>query len=175
MTEQKNEVQENNIWLTGAGVVVVGLIIGFLAGWFWQQNNSRIRIVDDAPEFLATSTPRSAGLPETVYQKIDTPAFVAVDDQRAGSLVFIKHTESAKPTWIAVREIIDGKIGNILGAEMVVGNTDDVPVSLLRATKAGEKYAVFLYQENGDGEFGFKTDYLIVNGNTPVSAMFVAE
>lgn len=182
MKEQTNGVEtnteENNVWMIGAGLLVVGLIIGFLVGWYWQKNSSQVTLIDSAQDnasttaVLATSTVPAL---VTTYQTIDTPAFVSVDDQRAGGLVFIKHAEASKPTWIAVREVIDGSIGNIIGAEMVTGATDDVPVTLLRPTKAGQKYAVFLYQDNGDGQFDFKTDLLIVQNNVPVATMFTAQ
>jgi len=170
--------EENNVWMVGAGMLVAGLVVGFLIGWYWHKNTSQVSVdetLDNATtttEVLATSTVPAL---ETVYKTIDTPDFVSVDDQPAGSLVFIKHTEASKPTWIAVREIVDGAIGNIIGAGMVTGATDDVPVTLLRPTKAGLGYALYLYQDNGDGQFDFKTDLLVMQNGVPVSAMFTAQ
>ena len=160
-----------------------GLIVGFLVGWFWHKNSSdQVSVVDDSETSASTTdvtgnVSGSSTVPmlETTYQTIDAPASVSVDDQKAGSLVFVKHTDASKPTWIAVREIVNGSIGNILGAGMVTSTTDDVPVSLLRPTKAGSQYAIFLYQDNGDGTFDSRKDMLIEQGGSPVSAMFTAQ
>lgn len=181
MKEQKNAVDvnagENNVWMFGAQVLIVGLIAGFLIGWFWHKNTSEIKVSDEAQKssMASNSATSTTPVPEIIYKTIEAPAFVSVDDQRAGGLVFIKHVEAKKPTWIAIRDVEDGEIGNILGAEMITGETDDVPVTLLRQTEAGEKYSVFLYQDEGDGEFDFKTDLLITQNKKPVSATFVAQ
>jgi hypothetical protein len=171
-------VVAKNVWWIGAGVLVAGLIVGFLVGWFWQKNVSQSAINDEeqgnasTTEVLSTSTVPALA---TTYQTIVAPAFVSVDDQRAGGLVFVKHVESTNPTWIAVRDIDGQSVGNILGAAMVTGASDDVPVTLLRPTVAGEKYAIFLYQDDGNGQFDFKKDLLIMQNNMPVAAMFTAQ
>lgn len=180
MKDQTNRAEVNegsNMWLVGGVMLVAGLIIGFLVGWFWQKSMYQSGITDDLLNGTSTSILATSIIPTltTVYQTVDAPAFVSVDDQRAGGLVFIKHVEATKPTWIAVREIIDGSIGNILGAEMITSATDDVPVTLLRSTKAGGRYAVFLYQDDNDGQFDSKKDLLITQNNTPVAAMFAAQ
>jgi hypothetical protein len=176
MAEQINTEGENNVWLIGAGMLVVGIVVGFLIGWFWQKNDFQAGI-NNLQNGTSTAIVSSSTVPalETIYKSVDTPAFVSVDDQRAGTLVFIKHTEVSKPTWITVREIVNGSVGNILGAEMVTSATDDVPVTVLRPTVAGQEYAVFLYQDDGDGQFDFKTDLLVMQNNAPVAAMFTAQ
>ena len=181
MKEQNNGAGANeganNVWMIGAGMLVVGLIIGFIIGWFWQKNASEGTLGDDVNSTLDLSTSTTNVVPtlSTTYKTFEASSTVSVDDQKAGSLVFIKHVDVSSPTWIAVRETVDGAIGNILGAEMVTGATDDIPVTLLRPTKTGEKYAVFLYQDNGDGEFSFKTDSLITNNSVPVATEFTAQ
>jgi LPXTG-motif cell wall-anchored protein len=176
MTEQTNTGEAKNVWMIGVGMLVVGLIVGFLVGWFWQKNVSQ-GSVDESQNSTSTEVLSTSTVPAlaTAYKTIDTPAVVSIDDQRAGSLVFVKHTEVSKPTWIAVREIADESIGNIIGAGMVTATTDDVPVTLLRPTTAGEKYAIFLYQDNGDGQFDFKTDLLVTQNGQPVATAFTAQ
>jgi hypothetical protein len=182
MKEQTNmggaNAGENNVWMIGAGMLVVGLIVGFLVGWFWPKGGASSDVIDEtqnnASSTVVLSTSTVPAL-TTVYKTIDAPASVSVDDQKAGNLVFIKHAEVSKPSWIAVREIVNDSIGNILGAGMVTGATDDVPVTLLRPTKVDGKYAVFLYQDNGDGRFDSQKDLLIMQNNTPVLAMFTAQ
>jgi len=182
MKDQMNEGSwTENVWMVGAGMLVVGLIVGFLIGWFWQKNSSQVQVSDNTTEgtnnATTTGNTTSGDVPSLVntYKTIEASASVSVDDQKAGNLVFIKHTETSKPTWITIREILNGSIGNIIGAGMVTAVTDDVPVTLLRPTKAGEKYAVFLYQDNGNGKFDFKTDLLVLSDSKPVAAMFTAQ
>lgn len=177
MTEQTNTAK-NNMWMLGAGMLVVGLVAGFVIGWFWQKNGSQVLVAGDIQNSTSTvivTTTSTVPALETTYQTIDVSATVSVDDQRAGSLVFIKRAEVSKPTWIAIREITNGSIGNILGAGMVTSDTDDVPVTLLRKTKPDGQYAVFLYQDNNDGWFDFKKDLLITQNSLPVAAMFTAQ
>ena len=165
------------MWMIGIGMLVAGLIVGFLVGWFWQKSRLGVQVSDDTLNGTSTLEVATSTVPalETVYQSIDVPASVSVDDQRAGNLVFIKHTEVAKPTWIAVREIVNDLIGNILGAGMITGVTDDVPVTLLRPTVAGGQYAVFLYQDDGDGQFDSKKDLLVMQNSMPVATTFTAQ
>jgi hypothetical protein len=182
MQEQTNKMVganegENNVWMVGAGMLVAGLIVGFLVGWFWQKSTSQVNVDDTQNNASSTSILATSTVPvlETIYKSIDVPALVSVDDQQAGSLVFIKHAEASKPTWVAVREIVNGAIGNILGAGMVTGATDDMPVTLLRPTVAGGQYAVFLYQDDGNGQFDSKTDLLVMQNALPVATMFTAQ
>jgi hypothetical protein len=179
MKDQMNGegVGENNVWMIGGGMLVAGLVVGFLVGWFGQKNMSQVAVVDDLQNSTSTAIVATSTVPalENTYKTIDVLASISVDDQRAGSLVFVKHTEVSKPTWIAVREVVDGSIGNILGAEMVTVATDDVPVTLLRSTVVGGQYAVFLYQDDGNGEFDFKTDLLVTQNNVPVATVFTAQ
>ncbi len=190
MSENKNtsggnaEVSQGlaeNVWTVGAVMLVVGLVGGFFIGRYWQTVKP---LVDSDQVNVATSTESTSSsltssgavfAPTNTYKTINSSSSVSVDDQRAGSLVFIKHAEVSEPTWITIREIVDGSIGNILGAEMVTSPTDDVPVTLLRATVAGKKYAIFLYQDDGNGQFDFKKDFLVMQGQAPVAAMFTAE
>ena len=180
--KQEESAGENKVLTVGAGMLVVGLVIGFLFGWFWNKssykNDLDYTFNPDATstEVLASSTIASTvPVPQILYQTVSAVASVSVVDQRAGNLVFIQHIDVSAPTWVAVREINDGVVGNILGAEMVTTATDDLPVTLLRSTVAGEKYAIFLYQEDGDGQFDFKKDALVMQDRAPVSAMFTAQ
>lgn len=181
MREEETSAWTDNVWTVGAMMLVIGLVVGFVIGWNWQKSASGFPVVDETQSQVSTSTAEvlaSSTVPAlaSTYKTIDEPAFVSVDDQKAGALVFIKHTEVTKPTWIAVRGITtDNAIGNIIGAGMVTSATDDVPVTLLKSTVADQKYAVFLYQDNGDGKFDFKTDLLIMQNSLPVATVFTAQ
>ena len=168
---------KDKMLMVGAGMLVVGLVAGFLFGWFGHKNSNGVNDGDVLGDVLGgevlTST-STVPVPQNLYKTVSNDASVSALDQKAGNLVFIQHVDTKVPTWVAVREIINGAVENILGAEMVTNPTDDLPVTLLRPAKAGNQYAVFLYEEDGDGEFDFKKDALIVKGEAPVSSLFTA-
>lgn len=162
-----------NVWMVGGAMLVAGLVIGFLIGWTWKEE--KMSIDDVNKNVVATSTLSAVPFPAKMYDTVEATSSVAVDDQRAGSLVFVKHTEVSKPTWIAVREMLGDTVGNILGAQMITNTSDDVPVTLVRGTVAGQKYAVFLYQDDGNGQFEFRQDPMVEMDGYPVAAMFAAQ
>ena len=175
---QQTNVEEmsswtENVWLVGGAMLAAGLIIGFLIGSTLEKD--RANVGDSNKGVIATSTLPIVPMPLKVYETIEATSSVAVDDQKAGNLVFVKHTEVSKPTWIAVREMLGDNVGNILGAQMITNTSDDVPVTLVRGTVAGKNYAVFLYQDDGNGQFEFKKDPMIDMDGTPVAAMFAAQ
>ena len=163
----------DNVWTVAAVVLVAGLIVGFLVGWYWPRDGASLTV--DTTNLISTSTVSVVPLPANVYETIEATSSVSVDDQKAGNLVFVKHTEVTKPTWIAVREMLGDVVGNILGAQMITSTSDDVPVTLVRGTVAGGKYAVFLYQDDGNGQFEFKKDLMMEMNGEPVAAIFVAQ
>jgi len=180
--KQEEGAGGNNVWTVGVGMLVVGLIVGFLFGWYWHKSGDENALVENGVNNIATSTDLTAVLststapvPQNLYNTVSATDSVLVLDQKAGNLVFIQHIDASVPTWVAVRDVADGVVGNILGAEMITTATDDLPVTLLRSTVVGQKYAVFLYQEDGDGVFNFKKDALVMQSNTPVSAVFTAQ
>ena len=180
--KQEEGAGGNNVLMVGVGMLVVGLVVGFLFGWYWHKSGDENALVESnvnnnatSTELVAASSTSTAPVPQNLYNTVSATSSVSVVDQRAGNLVFIQHIDASVPTWVAVRDVTNGAIGNILGAEMITTTTDDLPITLLRSTKAGEQYAVFLYQEDGDGRFDFKKDALVMQNNTPVSAMFTAQ
>lgn len=55
--------------------------------------------------------------------------------------------------WVAVREVNGTDLGNVLGAERVVGPHGNITVSLLRPTEPNRSYAVQLYRDDNSGNF----------------------
>jgi hypothetical protein len=100
---------------------------------------------------------------------------VAVNDQPAGSSVLVESLTVPPPgVWVAVREIRAGELGNVLGAERVIGPHTDITISLLRATEPGRSYAVQLYRDDGSDTFDLANDSVYVDFTTsaPVIAYF---
>ncbi len=183
------------------GALVIGLIIGFALGAFWESRRTSTPAVSEslaeaessaAAAASAATTPAPAASENTsvVDVKVDTgvagvtavvvpvtssapvSAVVFVENQSAGTIVEVTRVKSAAPVWVAVRELKGGIAGNILGVRRVgAGETSAVSVELLRPTVKGGNYIVALYADNGDPAFNYREDILIAG----VQGAFVAE
>ncbi len=138
-----------------------GIVLGGILASAWFFGNS-MQVLDTAQTGVdlgmhATSTDASlpAGSPSGAIE---------VRDQPAGPAVIIDTVTVPPPgVWIAVREVSEGALGNVLGAALVGGPRADVSVQLLRDTTPGATYAVELYRDNGDGVFDLDSDSVYVD------------
>jgi len=145
-----------NPWLIALGAFIIGMLLA--SAWFLE---SRLPGAGSASPITSTSTAATSSLATA------TTGILAVHDQSAGSTVFVDSVQVPSPgVWVAVEELRDGSLGNILGAARVTAPATGVTVNLLRATVPGAAYAVVLYRDNGDGEFDGKTDSIYVDFNT---------
>lgn len=170
--------KENNS--TSAKVVtalIIGLIIGFGAGAFWQAERrgsavteGTATVVDkkEAPVAAAkTETKQDAAVgaskpKDAATAAADGNAAILAQDQAAGDTALISQVISGEPVWVAVREEQSGEFGNILGVAKIPGGTHRaVLVELLRPTSAGRKYFVVLYRDVGEAAFNYREDILI--------------
>ena len=100
-----------------------------------------------------------------VFEVPEEGGSISVSDQAAGKVVMIGDT--VYPTtegWIAVRDYLEnGELGYVLGAARFSVEQQLLPkeVVLLRATTAGETYAVVFYNDNGDRKFSLSDDTMI--------------
>jgi hypothetical protein len=143
----------------------------------------------------ATSTPGSStgtsGMTEgTGTQSTSTPgtqassstaeggaAHISVNDQPAGMAATVSSVTLPAAGWVAVHELgEDGVLGNVLGAAWLPAGTHaDAIVTLLRATKPDQQYAIVLYTDNGNKQFDLHADTPIAGSNgQPVTATFTA-
>lgn len=83
---------------------------------------------------------------------------VSVADQKAGGIVYASQLVFEKESWLAIREQVDGQIGNILGAQRYPAGTHTGVVKLLRDTNPGRTYYAVIFIDDGDGKFDFKKD-----------------
>lgn len=123
-----------------SGGVVVGALLA--TAWFYGST--------------LESLPFSASLRSSSdkNQTTLTSDLLAVDDQRAGSEVVVKSVTVPPPgVWVAVREVREEELGNVLGAARVGSERTDVTIPLLRATEPGRNYAVMLYRDDNNGTF----------------------
>jgi hypothetical protein len=137
-----------------------GIVIGYIIGAY-GINLSQILKQAGIPQITSTTT---------------TSYFIEVSDQMAGDSVVINTVDATKDSWVAIRENNYDVMGRILGAQKVgEGEHNNVVVDLLKPTIQGLMYATVIYEDNGDGEFDFKTDKLIeIATGTPVLSRFVA-
>ncbi len=144
---------------------VGGLILGalLLTAWFYATPATPPNAAAQAP--AASSSPL-----------VSTPSgVVSVTDQPAGNTVTVASVTIPPPgVWVAVREVDDDALGNVLGAAHAGGPRTDFTVPLLRATVPGGTYAIELYRDGGSNTFDLSTDSVYVDFDTgqPVIAYF---
>ncbi len=171
--------------------LIIGLLVGFAMGVFWQSRrsgtadikNDLMASVKESTESAKTSssTPEkkaTVSIPDVPKKATETAfetgagAGVTVKDQEAGSKVVIDSVEAKETLWVAVREEKDGKLGNILGARKAfAGKGENVSVELLRPTVSGGTYRVVVYRDVGASDFNYKEDVLVEG----VGAIFKAK
>lgn len=159
------------------GALIIGLLVGFTAGVFWQERRSGTEPREgaaldtsgtetDTEKVAATST---AAARKTGSQPV---ANLLVKDQPASDRVGIASLDAKETLWVAVREEKNGALGNILGVRKVpAGNGQATIVELLRPTVSGGAYRVVFYRDVGDPAFNYRED-TIVEG---VEGKFVAQ
>ena len=123
---------------------------------------------DDASSSIDTgtiTTDEPGEVAGPVFEVPEEGGSISVSDQAAGEVVMIGDT--VYPTtegWIAVRDYLEtGELGYVLGAARFSTEQALLPkeVVLLRATTAGETYAVVFYNDNGDRKFSLSDDTMI--------------
>ena len=136
---------------------ISGIVLGLLlmTAWYYGGFSAPTSSANDASQ-AASSTP--VGNPSGA---------VSVSNQPAGSIVIVDSVTVPPPgVWVAIREVNDGTLGNVLGAARVGGPRLNISVPLLRATTPGDTYAVELYRDSGDSMFDLSTESVYVDFDT---------
>jgi hypothetical protein len=137
---------------------VVGLLIGGMLVWAFSGPNDASKKEDKKMDEKTASTTEAKV--ETSSDKTTLSvgeANIAINDQTAAETVQINSaTYPVEEGWIAVREYQDDKEGYVLGAVRFSKADGLVPseIILQRPTIAGQKYAISLYKEGGDNDWG---------------------
>lgn len=171
----------NNIvrnWLSGIGIaLVVMILITYLI--HRSDNPGAVPVADDATSTAVAATTTkpaaeivtypSAGNTKTTDSMGET---VTVEDQAAGKSVEISDMTITRKSWVAVKDTE----GTILGAGLFPAGATTGEIPLLRATKAGQRYEVLIYVDDGDKVFNLHKDMVVTAADgSPVSAAFSAE
>jgi len=136
---------------------VIGVMVGALltGAWFFGGNMSLNPI--GSPSFSATSTGSS----------LRESGAVSVANQLSGDKVTVESVTVPPPgIWVAVLEVNERDLGNVLGATRVNGPRSAVSVSLLRATEPGRSYAIELYRDDNGGVFDPSLNSVYVDFDT---------
>lgn len=181
------EPQTNSATAKIVSALIIGLIVGFVAGAFWQERrlsnelpSGGVAAGDEGPVMPekkmelkqgAAATGSIQPSPMVKESKAEPQAMSAagvptasllVEDQTAGASVEVAQVVTSEPVWVAVREEKDGKLGNILGVRRIhAGTNTAVVVELLRPTISGASYAVVLHNDAGDAAFNYREDVVV--------------
>lgn len=150
------------------GALIIGLLVGFAAGVFWQERRSGGATRDDTADGnpLAETGKIAAPAATSTSSVAMTGGFpvgnLVVNDQPASVRVGIASFDAKETLWVVVREEKNGALGNILGAQKVsAGDKQAAVVELLRPTIAGGIYRVVFYRDVGDPAFNYREDVII--------------
>lgn len=139
---------------------VVGLLIGGMLVWAFGGPSDQKNEDAKADEQTASTTESSADadMEEVTASAIEVgDAKIGIEDQNAGDTVTISSaTYPVEEGWIAVRDYQDDKEGYVLGAVRFSkrDGLNPMEIVLQRPTVAGQKYAISLYKEDGDTDWG---------------------
>lgn len=144
------------------GSFIVGALLGvlFMSVQFYRGFTNHAQ----PPQALFNATSTSA--------TITNGGSVSVATQAAGNSVVVESvTVPAPGVWVAVREIIDNDLGNVLGAIHINGPLSNITVPLLRPTEPGRTYAVQLYRDDAGGTFSASVNSAYIDFDTGVKAV----
>lgn len=164
---------------------VVGLLVGAGAVWIWSVNTKQVEAPSADNEVVtgttATTTTKTPTTVDTTQQSDISVSASAVDlevsNQLSGNHVNVTSvTFPSKGGWIVIHEVVEGELGNALGAQYFGEGSWSGTVSLLRNTVVGNTYAAVLYGDNGDRQFTIGSDKPITDVATTqvIMKFFVA-
>lgn len=181
-------MEEKSYTGTYIGIFVGGIIIGALIGWAITSSHngggSTSTSTASSTMMMATSSASATNTGSTSANLSDSTAdtsgaFAVNSPQVAGFAVAVSNVMVSQPTWVVVYEDNAGKVGNALGAELFLpqseGTAQDGTVQLLRATLPGQNYFAGEALDNGDKTFSLTNDKPVVNAEgNQILVLFVA-
>ncbi len=133
---------------------IAGIMFGILLTGAWFFSDS----------FTPAPSPSSSA--DTTIE-MQEGGSVSVGPQSAGNTAVVESVTVPPPgVWVAVREVVDDELGNVLGAARVKGPRSNVSIPLLRATEPGRTYAIQLYRDDAGGVFDVTTNSIYVDFDT---------
>jgi hypothetical protein len=138
---------------------VVGLLIGGMLVWAFSGPSDGAKKDDKkADEVTASSTENMSDEKMMEAKTLEVgDANIKIGDQAAGAVVKVDSaTYPVEEGWIAIRDYEGDVEGYVLGAARFSKADGLVPseIELTRPTVSGKKYAISLYKEGGDNDWG---------------------
>lgn len=127
---------------------VAGVLIGGLVVWMFSSPSDAVK--PEGKDSQATAIDSASTTDSNTSAQIGSGS-VEVTSKVAGESVAVEVSEfPADHGWVAVRDVNDGVLGNMLGATEYNVTEGRIPTSvgLFRATEAGKTYKVVFYTEN---------------------------
>ena len=150
---------------------VVGLLIGGMLVWAFTgpDKDDNDKMMGDDDKEMASSTDdiddedkNDAMMDDKKMEKLSVgEGDIQIEDQKAGKSIEMKSAEyPVKEGWIGVRQYDNDKLGKVLGVNRFSESQGLVPenIELVTSTTPGHKYAIVIYQEDGDFDFDFAKD-----------------
>ena len=136
---------------------VIGLLIGGMLVWAFSGPSDNAKKDDKkADEMTASTTIETTDSSAPAMMEVGE-ANIKIADQAAGMSVKIDGaTYPVEEGWIAVRDYQNDTEGFVLGAVRFskADGLNPMDIELTRPTVAGQKYAISLYKEGGDNDWG---------------------
>lgn len=172
MVDEKQEAQKTLV------AFVVGLLIGGMIVWAFSGPEANAPRVEDEQEKSTNTDEKKVGEATNETGASNSEATtseikeelkigkgeVNVPDQNAGmSIKLDSATYPVSEGWIGVRDYNDDRLGMILGVVRFSEAQSLIPseIILQRPTKAGNRYAIVIFSENGDKAFNLAGDVQI--------------
>lgn len=175
MSEENMVTEENKKTVISfiAGLLVGGLLVFIFAEpaavkslQNSASDNEELEVVKDdktteVDDKTVAVSSGSVNVNTVAPSQVISDGRIVVADQDAGEVVALDAVEfPADSGWIGVRDYANGQMSGLLGVarfNLDEGLTPD-SVRLLRATVAGNTYAVTFYADNGDKTFSLAND-----------------
>lgn len=143
---------------------IVGLIGGVLVSWLWLGSLPQ-KTKSETVNSVSTSTVNTeanlkdiALSPSGSLEATPKKSVLLIDDQPAGSTVFIAKADIDENSWVVIHEDHSGLPGRALGAARFIGGATSGTVELLRNTALGQTYHGLIYKDDGDHVFSMERD-----------------
>jgi len=182
------DTTNRNLVIVGVVALIVGVLIGYVI-WGTATPSVGGDLVEtgedasesDAFEFTSEDDTDSSDVMEEESESVVSigsgEETISTNDQSAGDVVVVDSVVVSGTSWIAVRDLDNGEIGNILGAQRLeAGEYSDVEVELLRPTEAGEEYVAVIFEDDGDLAFDYESDAtVVVDGSVVLDSFNVVD
>lgn len=145
-------------WWIFSLIFLILLLLG--AYWLFYENNG-----EEKEAFTKEEQSENLGTDREIKETVSSSSLL-VKDQSSGGVVFVSSVSLKEPSWIVIREDLNGKMGNILGALWLQkGEHQDESVELLRDTSPLKKYYALIFSDDGDKAFDQNLDLPLKDDN----------